>query len=143
MTKSKYIAVAAIVVILVVITALIVWSYEQPQSPITVYSKGEKVDNTGFYFDGFTYMQSPLDTPPIGASPLPTSTSHFALCVVFKPTSTIGAGHESEPTENDWELNLNGNTSSYLGSECCTIFSYNLEQQTISMVFGNSSSQSP
>jgi hypothetical protein len=137
--KKSYIAMA-IVVLLITITTAFFWSYEQPKSPINVYYKGEKVGNTGFYFDGFTYIEPPLDTPPMGASPLPTSTSHLALCVVFKPTTTIGAGGESEPTEFEIELNLNGNTNTQLGNrldnEFYTIVSYNIADQTISMIYG-------
>ena len=122
MKKSKYIVIVAIVVILVIITSLIVWSYEQPKASITLYSNGEKVlysngekvDNTGFYFAGFTYRETPLPN------------SHLALYVVFKPTSKYATHGELEPTELLTELNPNGNSSFYLGSEYTTIVSYNV-----------------
>jgi hypothetical protein len=93
MKKSKYIEIAEIVVVLVTVTALIVWGYDQTTSQVTLYSKGEKVGNTGFYFAGFTYMEAPHPTPlPFGASSSPHFTPHLVLTVVFKPTSKNGPG---------------------------------------------------
>ena len=141
MKKSAYIAIAVIIVILVIITALIVWSYGQPTASITLYSKGEKVDNTGFYFAGFTYTEPPFATPTPGASPLPTPTSHHVLTVVFKPTSKYAPNPYHfpsialEPSEDEIGLNSNGNTTFYLNSEYMTIVSYNVAQQAILIVF--------
>jgi len=140
MKKSKYIAIAAIVVILVIITALIIWNYGQPTASITLYSKGEKVDNTGFYFAGFTYLGAPYPTPLPGASP-PPFTPHLELTVVFKPTSKYAPNPEHfpssalEPSKDEIALNPNGNTTFYLNSEYMTIVSYNVARQAILIVF--------
>ena len=131
MKKSYVIAVLASLIIV----AAAFCSYELPKPSVTLYSKGEKVGDTGFYFAGFTYIEAPHPTPPINQPP-PPFTPHLVLTAVFKPTSKLGPGSPGSiavPSEIDISLNLNGNTttSSTNFLDNLTIISYNLAQQTI------------
>ncbi|MGA2386354.1 MAG: hypothetical protein ABSG33_07465 [Candidatus Bathyarchaeia archaeon] len=133
MKKSKYYEIAEIVVVLVTVTALIVWGFDQTKSLTLIY-KGEKVGNTGFYFAGFTYTEAPR-------------TTHLVLTAVFKPKSQY-VGWTSEPAEDDWQLNPNGNTTNYLDyefitSEYVTIVSYDVARQAIYVVFDGGPISSP
>ena len=130
---------AIAILVPLILVAVVFCSYELPKPSVTLYSKGEKVGDSGFYFDGFTYLEAPRPTPPINQTP-PPFTPHLVLTAVFKPTSKFGPGGISEPTEFDIGLNLNGNTTTLLGdqldNEFYTIISYNLAQQTILMAYG-------
>jgi len=142
MKKSEYIAIAALVVIFVSITALVNWNYGKQTASITLYSKGEKIDDTGYNFDGFTYTelyQPPpsTPTPPFNFGP-PLPTNHTVLTAVFKATSKYAPNPyhfpESElaDPEVDVQLNSNGNTTFNFYDEFYgTIVSYNAAQQTI------------
>ena len=143
--KKSYVAIA-VVVSLIIITVAVFWSYEQPKSPINVYHKGDQIPNTVFTFDGFTYMYPPVGTPPMGSSPLPMPSPTLRLCVVFKLNAAGESAnqspgtHISYPTQDVIYLNPNGNTTTDLGdrldNQFYTIVAYNVDAQTVSMVYG-------
>ena len=125
MQKSKCIAIAAILVSLIIVAGAVFWISEKPKSDITVYTEGEKVGNTGFYFAGLTYQ----DLPPPNSPP--------TLTAIFKPTTKYGVNGDLEPTDLMIGLNLNGNTTASIGDEYYTIVSHTYScPQTISMVHG-------
>jgi hypothetical protein len=143
--KKSYVIIA-VVVSLIIITAAVFWSYEQPNSPNNVYHKGDQIPNTVFTFDGFTYRYPPVGTPPMGSSPLPTPSPTIMLCVVFKLNAageTVNQSpgiHISYPTQDVIYLNPDGNTTTGLGdsldNQFYTIVAYNVNAQTVTMVYG-------
>ncbi len=143
--KKSYVAIP-VVVSLIIITAAVFWSYEQPKSPINVYHKGDQIPNTVFTFDGFKCMYPPVGTPPLVSSPLPIPSPTLMLCVVFKLNSAGESAnqspgiHISYPTQDVLFLNLIGNTTTDLGdsldNQFYTVVAYNVDAQTVTMVYG-------
>jgi len=143
--KKSYVAIT-VIVSLIIITAAVFWGYEQPKSANNVYHKGDQIPNTVFTFDGFTYRYPPVGTPPMGSSPLPTLSHAPMLCVVFKLNAAGESAnkspgiHISYPTQDVISLNTKGNTTTDLGdnldNQFYTIVAYNVDAQTISMVYG-------
>jgi hypothetical protein len=111
-----------------------------------IYHNGEQIPGTMFTFDGFTYQYPPVSHPMPGESPTPTSSPALELCAVFKlnvageSANQAPGTHISYPTSDIVYLNPNGNTKTDLGdkvdNQFYTIVSYNLADQTISMVYG-------
>ncbi len=144
---KKYYVILAIVALSIIVTAAFLWINEQPTpTSAHVYHKGDQIPNTVFTFDGFTYQYPPLGTPPMGSSPLPTSSPTLMLCVVFK-LNAAGASankspstHISYPTQDVIYLNPNGNTTTDLGdsldNQFYSIVAHNVNAETISMVYG-------
>ena len=144
---KKYYLILAIVALSIIITATFLWSNGQPnQQSGHVYHKGNQIPNTVFTFDGFTYMSPPVGTPPIGSSPLPTSSPTPVLYVVFKLNAAGESAnqspgvHISYPAQDVIYLNPNGNTTTDLGdrldNQFYTIVAYNVDAQTVTMVYG-------
>ena len=145
--KKLFYVLLAIVASSIIITATFLWSNEQPTpQSAPVYHKGDQIPNTVFTFDGFTYNYPPIGTPPMGSSPLPTSSPTLILCAVFKLNAAGESAnqspgiHISYPTQDVIYLHPNGNTTTDLGNgldnQFYTIVAYNVNAQTISMVYG-------
>jgi len=141
--KKYYVklAIVASSIIVILIAATLLWSNEQSTQQSThVYHKGDQIPSTFFTFDGFTYQYPPHDTPPMGSTPLPTSSPTLMLCVVFKLNAAGEAAnkapgtHISYPSADIITMNPNGNTTISLNNQDYTIVAYNDHAQTISMV---------
>jgi len=150
---KKYYVILAIVIVAIVSSSIIavaafLWNDEQPkvQQATHVYHKGDQIPDTVFTFDGFTNQYPPVGTPPMGSSPLPTSSPTLMLCVVFKLNAAGQSAnqspgtHISYPTQEVMFLNRNGNTTTDLGdsldNQFYTIVAYNVNAQTVTMVYG-------
>jgi hypothetical protein len=144
---KKYYVILAIVASSIIITATFLWSNEQPTlQSAPVYHKGDQIPNTVFTFDGFTQNYTPVGIPPMGSFPLPTSSTTLMLCAVFK-LNAAGESvnqspgiHISYPAQDVISLNPIGNTTTDLGdrldNQFYTIVAYNVDAQTVSMVYG-------
>jgi hypothetical protein len=135
--KKKILELVVLLASLSILTVVVLWSSAQP---VQVYHQGEALAHTTVYFDGFEYRNMPNETPPLGVSSMPTMTNQQVLCAVFKPTSSVGSGSQSTPSANYIQLNLEGNTTTTLGSsvesQYYTIIAYDLEDKSITVVYG-------
>jgi hypothetical protein len=115
--KAKYTKIGVLVaVILIVILAVTAYIVTLPQSPTKTYHVNDKVDDTGYYFAGLYY---------VGAD-------NTQLSVYFKG---VTVDNVTTAPEIILTLSSGNSTTLLIGGLPYKIVSYNLEKQTVSMIW--------